>query len=916
MKFSWFVLAAAGFIATVSVGPAAAVAWTTDFTTNPSPVILAGNASYQTIYGSRCMRLTPNSPNQEGWFMVNQNCGGSGTLEWFDVRWTQCLDPITGTGKGLCFAFADLGTNPDFGVPTGNSGPNPGLKIVWHQGNDKIYVIVNGTKVIEKDFNPDTGAQFRICRVTWWRSTGRLRVNCYGGTTQIDQTITGLDPQLSWRFDWGADGASSNYGQMAIDDIEIYTGTSPGIPSTGLTYANTNPLTWSWAAPSDYGHTLQSYTVKISNGSEIIHTGSSTTPSFAYSVPSAGYWYSAQVKVASLAVNNQVIETRFTDWGPGTLFDNIAPTLSGPANPTSAYSTNGNITFTWPAATDSGGSGVKNYYLHIWRTDIPWGNPGSDVGPGQIGNVTSYNFTGGQNGITYRAWVYAIDNANNWGSHSWGSGCLVDTVAPSGSVVINSNAQYANTTAVTLTLSASDAHSGVAQMRFSNDNTNWSAWETYTTSKSWTLSSGDGSKTVYAQFKDNAGNVSASVSDGIILDTTPPTAGTTSSPAIKNTAPFTVSFSGASDTLSGLSQIILFYKKDAGAWTSGESLGYAIDNPGGSGSFSFNPPAGDGVYGFKLRAKDKAGNFSAIPSGSADSQTTYDTTPPSVPTGLTQTGATKTSISLSWTHSTDNLGLFGYKVFRNGVFVGTTSSNNYIDQDLTLSTTYSYSVSAIDNADNESAQCGAIQAATADMTIGEAKLFPDNDSVLLANKVVTAVVSGGFYMEEADRSAGIKVQSTASVNIGDVVRVEGSLVTETNKERAVNASSVIVTGASSVDAVMLTNKALGGADYNYDPITGAGQAGVYDGTGLNNIGLLVQTSGEVTGVGSDYFYINDGTNAADGSIFMGVRVVCPGLNKPSTGDYVTVKGISSIRPLGGKLFRIIKPRFQSDIAVN
>jgi hypothetical protein len=56
-------------------------------------------------------------------------------------------------------------------------------------------------------------------------------------------------------------------------------------------------------------------------------------------------------------------------------------------------------------------------------------------------------------------------------------------------------------------------------MRFSNDGTDWASWETYATSKNWTLSSGDGEKTVYVQFKDTAGWVSESHSDTILLDT-------------------------------------------------------------------------------------------------------------------------------------------------------------------------------------------------------------------------------------------------------------------------------------------------------------------------------------------------------------------------------------------------------------
>ena len=68
-------------------------------------------------------------------------------------------------------------------------------------------------------------------------------------------------------------------------------------------------------------------------------------------------------------------------------------------------------------------------------------------------------------------------------------------------------------------------------MQFSNDNTNWSTAETYATSKTWTLSSGDGTKTVYAKFKDTAGNWSTAYSDTITLDTTAPDTSITSQPS-------------------------------------------------------------------------------------------------------------------------------------------------------------------------------------------------------------------------------------------------------------------------------------------------------------------------------------------------------------------------------------------------
>jgi hypothetical protein len=98
-----------------------------------------------------------------------------------------------------------------------------------------------------------------------------------------------------------------------------------------------------------------------------------------------------------------------------------------------------------------------------------------------------------------------------------------DTTPPAGTITINGAAAATKTAAVTLTLSATDNSGAISQMQVSNDGTAYSAPEAYATSKSWTLSAGDGAKTVSAKFKDAAGNWSAAISDGITLDTTAPT---------------------------------------------------------------------------------------------------------------------------------------------------------------------------------------------------------------------------------------------------------------------------------------------------------------------------------------------------------------------------------------------------------
>lgn len=55
------------------------------------------------------------------------------------------------------------------------------------------------------------------------------------------------------------------------------------------------------------------------------------------------------------------------------------------------------------------------------------------------------------------------------------------------------------------------------EMRFSNDGTNWSAWEPYSANKTWTLSEGEGTQTVYAEIKNGEGTVLPYTNDEIIF---------------------------------------------------------------------------------------------------------------------------------------------------------------------------------------------------------------------------------------------------------------------------------------------------------------------------------------------------------------------------------------------------------------
>jgi chitodextrinase len=89
-----------------------------------------------------------------------------------------------------------------------------------------------------------------------------------------------------------------------------------------------------------------------------------------------------------------------------------------------------------------------------------------------------------------------------------------------------------------------------------------------------------------------------------------------------------------------------------------------------------------------------------------------DTSPPSVPSNLAVSGVSSSSASLSWSPSSDNVGVSGYRVYRNGVQVGTTGGTSYTDSGLSASTQYSYKVAAYDAAGNVSGQSSGVTATT------------------------------------------------------------------------------------------------------------------------------------------------------------------------------------------------------------
>ncbi|MCZ8521201.1 MULTISPECIES: fibronectin type III domain-containing protein [Paenibacillus] len=121
------------------------------------------------------------------------------------------------------------------------------------------------------------------------------------------------------------------------------------------------------------------------------------------------------------------------------------------------------------------------------------------------------------------------------------------------------------------------------------------------------------------------------------------------------------------------------------------------------------------AYTFTVKAKDAAGNVSAA--SSAVSVTTSapapaDTAAPTVPGGLKVTGVTSSSVSLSWSASTDNVGVTQYEVYRGTMLAATVTGTEATVSGLTASTAYTFAVKAKDAAGNASAASASVSATT------------------------------------------------------------------------------------------------------------------------------------------------------------------------------------------------------------
>jgi hypothetical protein len=288
------------------------------------------------------------------------------------------------------------------------------------------------------------------------------------------------------------------------------------------------------------------------------------------------------------------------------------------------------------------------------------------------------------------------DAAGNWSGAATDT-IVLDTVAPTGSISIASGSSYTTSTTVAVAVPASDARSGVSQMALSNDGTTWTT-KRYAASTIWQLPTGDGTKTVWAKWRDGAGNWGTTKTDTIVLDTVGPTG----SISVASGSPYATSTTvavtvPALDSRSGVSTVAL--SNDGTTWI---SKPYAA-------ATSWQLLAGDGTKTVWAKWRDGAGNWSTAKTDAI----VLDTVAPaaekprvSLPTGSLPGGGVLVALGWGGTDATSGVARYELAQSLDGGAFTTVSADpqaQSIAPVLAVSHRYQFRVRAVDRAGNVSA---------------------------------------------------------------------------------------------------------------------------------------------------------------------------------------------------------------------
>jgi chitodextrinase len=488
-----------------------------------------------------------------------------------------------------------------------------------------------------------------------------------GTSTTATKNITALAPNAAYAMTVRARDAVGNWSDQSapLTVTTLADVSAPAVPSnlTASTVSVTR-FTLSWTASTDNvkvtAYEVFKDGISLGTSAAISRTLTGLTPSrtFAMTVRASDATGNWSALSAPLSVT--------------TLADLTPPTA--PLTLTSTAVTVKSFTLSWTASTDD--VAVTGY--EVYR---------GGVLQGTTTTTRSLSVTGLLPATTYAMTVRARDAAGNWSPFSPALSVTMaaDVTVPSvpGGLV----ATGVGAGSFTLTWNPSTDNVGVAGYEVFQGGVSIGV-----TASPTILVTGLTPQTAYAlrvRARDAAGNwsaQSAAKSVTTTTDTTAPAVPAGLAASAVTATSFTLSWAASTDNI-GVTAYEVF--------KNGASLGTTASPAMNIAGVNLTANS----YAMTVRARDAAGNWSAQ-STALNVTNPSDMTPPSVPAGLASSNVTATGLTLTWTASTDNVGVTLYEVFVNGVSRGTTSATTFDITGLSPGSSYTITVRARDAAGN------------------------------------------------------------------------------------------------------------------------------------------------------------------------------------------------------------------------
>lgn len=511
--------------------------------------------------------------------------------------------------------------------------------------------------------------------VTGYRISRNGDVQATVTATTYDDTA--LSPDTTYSYSVVALDAAGNASEAAVATATTEAEPAPVPVPTGLAASAVTStavtLSWDPAGPTVTGYLLYRDGAQIAapSGTSYRDTGLTSGTTYGYTVAAVG------------------TGGRLSERSPAVSVTTAPP--APPTTPTGLRTTS--VTFStiglaWTAS--SAERGVAGY--RVFR------------GGTQIAEVTGTSYTDGgrSGGTTYSYSVEAFDTA---GSASGRSAALsVTTPRPELTAPTGLTASAVSYTSAAIRWTANSADQGVTGYRVYRDGT-LVASPTGTTYSDTALRPA----TSYS-YTVSASNSGASSPQSTALRIT--TRADDLAPAVPGnvrataTASYliTVAWSASQDAGGSTVAGYRVYRSDRGA--------SPIATVGATATSYGDMLVSAGTrYTYRVAAFDPIGNASAQSAAvTATTAAAQERSAPAAPTSLRVTATTSSTLTLAWAASRDNVAVKGYHVYRNGSYVGTSTTTSFRDAGLAARTTYRYNVVAFDASANRSAASATLRA--------------------------------------------------------------------------------------------------------------------------------------------------------------------------------------------------------------